>query len=103
MDKSLKQPHGRPPWGRRLVGLAGMSAGVAVLAVVVTLYADAARMTWLAPTPDNLASIQPCDGVQGTAARQHCVQTVIAEARGRDTGRRLAARDPEPDALSPAR
>lgn len=80
---------------RGLVGVAGMAVAFAVLAAVTGLFAQASSMPWLADTPANVAAMQRCEQVQGTAARRACAETVVAGVLARDTTPRLAQADQE--------
>jgi hypothetical protein len=95
-------PH-RQAFHRGLVGLAGVSVACAVLASVTVLFGSASHMPWLADTPSNVAAMQRCDRVQGTAARRACVETVVASVLARDATPRLARASPEVRAAVPAR
>ena len=75
---------------RGLVGFAGVSMACALLASVTVLFHSAAQMPWLADTPANVAAMQRCEQVQGTAARRACAETVVASVLARDVTPRLA-------------
>ena len=75
---------------RGLVGFAGMSVACSLLAAVTVLFDSAAQMPWLADTPANVAAMQRCEQVHGTAARRACAETVVASVLARDVTSRLA-------------
>lgn len=80
---------------RSLAGVVGIAVGCAGLTAVIVLFGDAASMSWLPATPPNIAAMQRCDGVAGTAARRACVEAVIVQVRARDAERRYARNEPE--------
>jgi hypothetical protein len=87
---------------RGLVGFAGMVLGCTTLAAVIVLFDDASSMDWLLPTPTNIAAVQRCDTVAGTAPRRACVETVIARVKGRESERRLASNAPASGVTPPS-
>lgn len=48
-------------------------------------------MPWLAPTEANAQLLARCDRIAATAARQQCVEAVIAALQARGAEPRLAA------------
>jgi hypothetical protein len=87
---------------RHLAGMAGIATAAVSLASVLALFADASSMPWLTPTSRNLALIQRCDGVDGRAARQVCIEAVVA-ARTHNEGVTLALTRATPGAATQAR
>lgn len=79
---------------RGLAGVAGVAVALAVLASVTGLFAQASSMPWLADTPENVAAMQRCNKVLGTAARGACAEEVVASVLARDTAIRLAQGKP---------
>jgi hypothetical protein len=73
-----------------LIGFAGIAVGCIALAAVITLFADASSMPWLADTPENVALMKRCEPVQRTAARRACVEAVVAGVQGQYAVTRLA-------------
>lgn len=82
--KSLS-PLATPKWApnKHLAGVLGVMAGATVVAVVTVMFGHASRMPWLLPTTDHAALLAPCSRLQGTAARRHCVETVVAAVQAR--------------------
>ncbi len=100
-----KTPAGRRDWMRGLAGFAGMAVACAVLASVTVLFDQASEMPWLPETPSNVAAMQRCDGVQGTAAKRACAESVVAGILDRNPAARLAQSDREetpPERPAPA-
>ena len=91
---SMARPR-RQALHRGLVGFAGMSVACVLLASVTVLFDGAARMPWLTDTPANVAAMQRCENVHGTAARRACAEAVVANVLARDTTPRLAQADQE--------
>ena len=87
---------------RGLAGFAGMAVACVVLASVTVLFGQASDMPWLPETPSNVAAMQRCDGVHGTAARRACAENVVAGVLDRDPASRLAHGEQDTPA-SPAR
>ena len=102
MKSSLMAGPRRQAIHRGLVGFAGMSVGCVLLASVTVLFDSAARMSWLADTPANVAAMQRCENVQGTAARRACAESVVANVLARDATPRLAQTNPDPRIRLPA-
>lgn len=87
---------------RGLAGFAGMAVACVVLASVTVLFGQASSMPWLPETPSNMAAMQRCDGVHGTAARRACAEAVVAQVRARESDRRFAASGAPDGAPTPA-
>ena len=96
MNKPSKSPVGRPAGLRGLAGFAGMAVACIVLASVTVLFGQAGDVPWLPETPHNVAAMQRCDGVHGTAARRACAESVVAAVRSREPSARLAQGAPAP-------
>lgn len=90
MKDPSKTPSGRRARLRGLVGFAGMAVACVVLASVTVLFGQASSMPWLPETPSNVAAMQRCDGVLGTAVRKACAEQVVAAVLARDPALRLA-------------
>ena len=73
----------------------GVAVALAVLASVTGLFAQASSMPWLADTPVNMAAMQRCEQVRGTAARRACAEAVVASVLAHDLTPRLAQAGPE--------
>lgn len=80
---------------RGMAGVAGMAVALAVLASVTGLFGQASSMPWLADTPANMASLDPCQQLHATAARHACVEEAIARVLARDESTRLAQAGPQ--------
>ena len=87
---------------RGAVGVAGVAVACAVLASVTGLFGQASSMPWLSDTPANMAAMQRCEDVQGTAARRACAESVVASVLARDATPRLAQTNPDPRGRLPA-
>lgn len=94
MKNPSKTSAGRRAMLRGLAGFAGMAVACAVLASVTVLFGEASSMPWLPDTPSNVAAMQRCDGVVGTAARRACAETMVAAVLARDSAAKLAQGDP---------
>lgn len=95
MNRPFDPDAGRKAWRRGLAGFFGAAVACAVLALVTVLFGDASSMPWLPETPSNVAAMQRCEGVQGTAARRACAETVVGAVLARDSATRLAANEAE--------
>lgn len=93
MNKPFDPGAGRKAWQRGLAGFAGAAVACALLASVTVLFGDASSMPWLPETPSNVAAMQRCEGVQGTAARRACAETVVSAVLARDSATRVAGND----------
>jgi len=90
MKDPPKTTTGRKARLRGLAGFAGMAVACVVLASVTVLFGQASSMPWLPETPSNVAAMQRCDGVAGTAARRACAEKTVAAVLARDPDSRLA-------------
>ena len=102
MKSRSKAAPDRAAFHRGLAGFAGVSVACALLASVTVLFGGAARMPWLADTPSNVAAMQHCEQVQGTAARRACAESVVAGVLARDSAPRLAQATLQARSRSPA-
>ncbi len=75
-----------------LAAVIGVMAGATVVTVVAAMFDSASSMPWLTSTPAHEAALAPCARLQGTAARQHCVQTVVAAVQARASEVTVAGR-----------
>lgn len=96
MKDPSKTPAGRRARLRGLVGFAGMAVACVVLASVTVLFGQASSMPWLPETPSNVAAMQRCEGVVGTAPRRVCAEKVVAAVLARDPASRVAQNEPAP-------
>ena len=93
MNKPFDPGAGRKAWQRGLAGFAGAAVACALLASVTVLFGDASSMPWLPETPSNVAAMQRCNGVQGTAAQRACSETVVSTVLARGSATRVAGND----------
>jgi hypothetical protein len=101
MKTPLKTSIGRKAWLRGLAGFAGMAVACTLLAAVTILFGQAGDMPWLPETPSNVAAMQRCDGVHGTAARRACAEQVVAAVLAHDNAAQVAHSEPEAHSRSP--
>lgn len=94
MKDPSKTPARRNARLRGLAGFAGMAVACTVLAMVTVLFGQASSMPWLPETPSNVAALQRCDGVHGTAARGACAEKVVAAVLSGEPVSRLAQSGP---------
>lgn len=96
MKDPSKTPARRNARLRGLAGFAGMAVACTVLAMVTVLFGQASSMPWLPETPSNVAAMQRCEGVHGTAARRACAEKVMAAVLAKEPAPRLAQSEQVP-------